>query len=295
MLLEKKRITDGQTGFLLAVPALIVFCGIILYPFLSSIGISFTDKSLLRTQVNFVGAENYVSLFTDPMFPLVLKNTLVFVIGATFFPFALGLIWAIVLNVGFRGSEFLRGVTLVNWIIPGVAIGFLWMWIFHGEYGVLNGILKALGIITQNINWLGHTHTAMVGVIVARTWQMLPWYMAFLLGGLQSVSQDQLEAARIDGAGNIRSFSQIVIPEMKDIIVLILILGVIGNLQHFDLIWVMTEGGPAGSTTTLSIEVYRNSFKYYDMAYAAAIGTVWAVLLGCFSFVYIRRIQGSGK
>ncbi|QQO09619.1 carbohydrate ABC transporter permease [Breznakiella homolactica] len=292
---KRKGISDGQTGLLLALPAIAVFCAIILYPFINSVGMSFTNKSLLSPSVAFVGLQNYIQLFTDTNFFGVLKNTLVFVLAATLLPFALGFVWAIILNMKFRGSELLRGITLVNWIIPGVAIGFLWMWIFHGEYGVFNGILKMTGLINENINWLGQTKTAMGVVVIARTWQMLPWYMAFLLGGLQGISGDQLEAVRMDGAGNIRSFMYIVLPEMKGIISLVLILGTIGNLQHFDLIWVMTEGGPARATTTLSIEVYRNAFKYYNMGFAAAVGTVWAILLGCFSFVYVKRVQEGGK
>jgi multiple sugar transport system permease protein len=297
MAAEKKRkgISQGQTGFLLALPALAVFAAIILYPFLNSLAMSFTDNSLLSQVTKFIGFENFKRLFTDAGFLLILKNTVVFVLGATLLPFALGFIWAIILNTKFRGSELLRGITLVNWIIPGVAIGFLWMWIFHGEYGVLNSLLKLSGITRENINWLGSTKTAMGVVVIARTWQMLPWYMAFLLGGLQGISMDQLEAVRMDGAGNIRSFFHIILPEMKGIISLVLILGTIGNLQHFDLFWVMTEGGPARATTTLSIEVYRNSFKYYNMGFAAAVGTIWAILLGCFSFVYVRRVQEGEK
>jgi multiple sugar transport system permease protein len=106
---------------------------------------------------------------------------------------------------------------------------------------------------------------------------------------------DQMEAVRMDGAGNLRAFWHIVLPEMKGIISLVLILGTISNLQHFDLIWVMTEGGPARATTTFSIEVYRNSFKYYNMGFAASVGIVWAVLLGCFSMVYVRRVQEGEK
>jgi multiple sugar transport system permease protein len=285
----KKRISPGQTGLLLALPAVTVFCVIILYPFINSVVMSFTNKSLLLPASVFIGFENYLQLFRDINFPGVLKNTAVFVIAATLLPFTLGFIWAIILNTKFRFSELLRGITLVNWIIPGVAIGFLWMWIFHGEYGVFNGILKLLG--GGGVNWLGSSKTAMLAVVIARTWQMLPWYMAFLLGGLQGISTDQLEAARMDGAGNLRAFFYIILPEMKGIISLVLILGTIGSLQHFDLIWVMTEGGPARATTTFSIEVYRNAFKYYNMGFAAAVGTVWAILLGCFSFVYLRRTQ----
>ena len=181
------RLTDTQTGILLVIPGLAVFIAVILYPFISAIAMSFTDRSLLNPNSSFVGLDNYIKVFSDPYFFQTVWTTIIFVVFATLIPFTLGLIWAIVLNQGFRGSEFLRGVTLVNWIIPGTAIGFLWSWIFNGQYGILNGLLSALGIIDENISFLGQPASALICVIIARSWQMLPWYMAFLLGGLQGV------------------------------------------------------------------------------------------------------------
>lgn len=290
---RQHRLTDGQVGFLLVVPGLAIFAGIILYPFISAIMMSFTDRSMLNPVYGFVGLKNYQKVFADPYFIKTLITTLVFVLFATILPFTLGFIWAILLNQGFRGSEFLRGVTLVNWIIPGTAIGFLWSWIFNGQYGVLNGILEGLGILEEGIPWLGQTSTALLCVIIARTWQMLPWYMAFLLGGLQGVSMDQIEAGRVDGANNWQIFWYMVLPSMKTIAILVLILGAVGNLQHFDLPWTMVQGGPARATTTLSIEVYTTAFKNWNMGKAATIGTIWAVLLALFSFVYLRQVNES--
>ena len=149
--------------------------------------------------------------------------------------------------------------------------------------------MKALGILETGIPWLGQTNTALLCVIIARTWQMLPWYMAFLLGGLQSVSLDQIEAAHIDGANNWMTFWHIILPGMKQTAVLVFILGLIGNLQHFDLPWTMAQGGPARATTTLSIEVYTTAFKNWNMGKAATVGTIWAILLAIFSIVYLRQ------
>lgn len=286
-------LTDRQVGFLLVTPGLAVFITVIMYPFISAIMMSFTNRSLLSPAYENVGFQNYIKLFRDPYFFKTLLTTLLFVLGATVLPFTLGLIWAIVLNEKFKASEFLRGVTLVNWIIPGTAIGFLWSWIFNGQYGVLNGILLKLGIIDEGISFLGQSSTALICVIIARTWQMLPWYMAFLLGGLQSVPMDRIEAARIDGADNWQVFWKIVIPSMKDIAFLVLALGAIGNLQHFDLPWTMTQGGPARATTTLSIEVYKTAFKNWKLGAAATVGTVWALLLMIFSFVYLKQVNES--
>ena len=286
-------LTDRQVGFLLVTPGLAVFIAVIMYPFISAIIMSFTNRSLLSPVHENVGFQNYIKLFKDPYFFKTLLTTLLFVLGSTILPFTLGLIWAVVLNEKFKASEFLRGVTLVNWIIPGTAIGFLWSWIFNGQYGVLNGLLLKLGLIDEGISFLGQSSTALISVIIARTWQMLPWYMAFLLGGLQSVPMDRIEAARIDGANNWQVFCKIVIPSMKDIAFLVLALGAIGNLQHFDLPWTMTQGGPARATTTLSIEVYKTAFKNWKLGAAATVGTVWALLLMIFSFVYLKQVNES--
>ena len=284
-----RGLTDSQMGFLLIVPGLAVFLAIILYPFVDAVITSFSDRSLIYPDYKFVAFANYAKVFKDPYFGKTLITTLLFVLGSTVLPYTLGMIWAIDLNQGFKGAEFLRGVTLVNWIIPGTAIGFLWSWIFNGQYGILNSILKALGILETGIPWLGQTNTALLCVIIARTWQMLPWYMAFLLGGLQSVSLDQIEAAHIDGANNWTTFWHIILPGMKQTAVLVFILGLIGNLQHFDLPWTMAQGGPARATTTLSIEVYTTAFKNWNMGKAATVGTIWAILLAIFSIVYLRQ------
>lgn len=287
------RLTDRQVGFLLVVPGLAVFAAIILYPFVDAVLMSFTDRSLLYPDYDWVWLENYVKVFKDPYFLPTLGTTALFVVLATLIPFVLGFIWAILLNQGFKGSELLRGLTLVNWIVPGIAIGFLWSWIFNGQYGVLNGLLTNLGILDKGVSWMGQTQTALLCVVIARSWQMLPWYMAFLLGGLQGVSTDQIEAARIDGAGNWQTFLHVVLSQMRSIVTLALALGTSGNLQHFDLPWTMTEGGPARATTTLSIEVYTTAFKNWDMGKAATVGTIWALLLACFSFVYLRQVNES--
>jgi multiple sugar transport system permease protein len=287
------KLTDGQVGILLILPGLAVFATIILYPFIDAIRMSFTDQTMLSSTSNFVGFANYAKVLGDPYFPKTILTTALFVLFSTLVPFLLGFIWAIILNQGFKGAEFLRGVTLVNWIIPGVAIGFLWTWIFNGQYGILNSMLMNLGIVSKGISWLGSTNTALVCVIVARSWQMLPWYMAFLLGGLQGVPLEQLEAARIDGANNLIAFFRIILPSMKTITGLVIVLGAIGNLQHFDIPWTMVQGGPARATTTLSIEVYTTAFKNWNMGKAATVGTIWALLLACFSFVYLRRINES--
>jgi multiple sugar transport system permease protein len=289
--LKRRRISfsDGAVGIILILPALAIFLSIILYPFVNSVFMSFTNKTLMNPDYAVVGLRNYQKVFADPTFVRTLKNTGVFVFFSTLLPFVLGMIWAVILNKKFRGAGFLRAVTLVDWIIPGASISFLWSFIFDANHGLINEILKSLGVISTNINFLGQSGTAMGVVIIARTWQMLPWYMAFLTGGLQGIEFDQIEAARIDGADNLQVFRYIVLPGMSSIISIVLVLGIIGNLQHFDIPKVLTAGGPAGATTIFSISVYRQAFESYKVGMAATIGTIWAILLAAFSFLYTRR------
>lgn len=149
------------------------------------------------------------------------------------------------------------------------------------------------GLIQKGVPWLGQTTTALLCVIISRAWQMLPWYMAFLLGGLQGVSHEQVEAARIDGANNIQVFRHVVLPGMRQIVNIVLVLGAIGNLQHFDIPWTMTQGGPARATMTFSLEVYTTAFKNWKIGTAATIGTIWAILLLVFNIVYLKQVEES--
>jgi multiple sugar transport system permease protein len=287
------RSTRNQTlmGWLLLLPAMAIFALMIFYPFVNSIFISFTNKNLLYAKTDFIGFENYSKLFADPNTLVLIWTTVKFVLFSTLMPFTIGLIWALLMNQKFNGSEFVRGLTLVNWIIPGIAIGFLWSWIFNGDYGILNALLAKLGLIEKNVIWFGGRQTSMLAVVTARTWQMFPWYMAFIMGGLQGVSNDQCEAARIDGVNNLQMFRHVIIPAIKPVLILILLLGTIGNLQHFDLINVMTGGGPERATSTFATEVYKKAFKEYTLGRAASLGVIWAMMLSLFSIFYLKRIK----
>lgn len=231
-------LTESQFGFLLVVPAIAVFAVVMLYPFISSIVMSFTNRSLLLPGQSFTGLYNYRDLLADPNFLGVFYNTIVFVVAGTFFPFVLGLIWSIVLQQGFKGSAFLRSLTLVNWVLPGTAIGFLWMWVFQGNYGIVNGMLTSLGLTDQHINWLGSTEYAMLVITIAATWKGIPWFMAFLFGGLLSIPREHIEAARIDGAGQWRILHTIILPLALPGLVSVMIYGFVWSWN--DLLYSLT-------------------------------------------------------
>ena len=287
---QKNRISQGlsdsQIGVILVLPALILFAVVIMYPLLNSMYIGLLDKSLIWGGNDFVGLKN-IQKVLDRDFIDLLSTTLSFTIGATALPFILGFVVALLLNVPIKGIGFLRGIFLLPWLIPTVVVSFLWMWIFNANYGVINGILRNLGLISENINFLGNQSTAMSAVVIAKSWNTFPWIAIMILAGLQTIPAELYEAASIDGAGKLQQFWSITIPQLRGVITTVVLLSFIWNFQHFETLYVMTSGGPAGSTTTFSVAVYQEAFEAFDLGMAGAIGLLWMALLSVIVAVYL--------
>jgi multiple sugar transport system permease protein len=270
----------------LLLPGIVLLCAVVLYPLIRSLISAFFDENLLYPGMTFVGLQNIIGVLTTEFGPL-LTQTLIFTVGATVAPFVIGLALALVLNQTFRGQRFLRGAFLIPWLIPGVVVSFLWMWIFDANYGVLNGILLSIGAIDSPIAWLFQTDTARVALIVAKTWNTFPWIMVMLLAALQTVPAELHEAAAMDGAGTVRRFFTVTWPHIRGVAGLVVLLEFIWNFQHFDTIFVLTGGGPAGTTNTFATEVYDTAFKGYDLGHAGALGILWMALLTVLVVVYV--------
>lgn len=287
-------LSSGAFAVLLTLPALAIFVGIVLYPLIASLSASLFEQSLVLPGREFVGLENFRSVLDGDLFR-VLQNTIVFTIGATVLPFSIGLALALALNQKVRGSSALRGLFLLPWVIPTVVASFVWLWLLDANYGVLNGFLLQLGLIDENVVWLGQPATAMWAVIVTKTWASFPWIMVMLLAGLQSVPVDQREAAEVDGAGAIRRFFAVTLPHLKGVIGIVVLLEVIWNLHHFDIIYVLTGGGPAGATSTFAVGVYKTAFEGFDIGRAGAMGVFWMILLSLLVFVYLRWFEKGAR
>lgn len=281
------KLGDGAFALLLTLPGFALLCAVVVYPLVSALVSAFFEESLLYPGRTFVGLENIREVLSGEFLEL-LGQTLVFTVGTTLVPFVLGFGLALALNTRIRGAKALRGLMLIPWLVPGVVVSFLWMWIFNANYGVLNALLQGLGIIDAPEAWLAHPNTAMAAVIVAKTWQSFPWMMVMLLAGLQTVPPELYEAAEVDGAGVVRRFTAITVPHLRGIIGLVILLEFIWNFQHFDIIYVLTGGGPAGSTHTFATAVYDTAFRGFDLGRAGALGLLWMLLLGILVVVYIR-------
>ena len=280
------RLSDSQVGMLLVLPALVLFVLVIMYPLVNSMYIGLLDKSLIWPGQEFVGFEN-VQKVLDRDFVDLLQTTLTFTVGSTVLPFVIGFVVALLLNVPVRGIGLLRGLFLLPWLIPAVVVSFLWMWIFNANYGVINGILRNMGLISENINFLGQQSTAMWAVVIAKSWNTFPWIAIMVLAGLQTIPAELYEAASIDGAGRIQQFWNITVPQLRGVITTVVLLSFIWNFQHFETLYVMTSGGPAGSTTTFSVAVYQEAFEAFDLGMAGAIGLLWMALLSVIVGIYL--------
>lgn len=289
-----RRLSDGMFALLLTAPGLALLAAVVVYPLITALITAFYKQSLVEPGREFVGFQNIVDVLTGEFFPL-LTQTLVFTLGTTIAPFVIGFGLALALNTRIRGAKVLRGLMLIPWLIPGVVVSFLWMWIFNANYGVLNAALETVGLIDSPQAWLANPTTAMIAVIVAKTWQSFPWMMVMLLAGLQTVPVELHEAAEIDGAGTIRRFFSITVPQMSGIIGLVILLEFIWNFQHFDIIYVLTGGGPAGSTQTFATAVYETAFDGFDLGHAGAIGLLWMILLMALVVVYVRLSEKGEK
>lgn len=291
---KPRRLSDGMFALLLTAPGLALLAAVVVYPLITALITAFFKQSLVEPGREFVSFQNIVDILTGDFFPL-LQQTLVFTIGTTVAPFVVGFGLALALNSRIRGAKVMRGLMLIPWLIPGVVVSFLWMWIFNANYGVLNAVLQGIGLIDEPQAWLANPTTAMVAVIVAKTWQSFPWMMVMLLAGLQTVPIELHEAAEIDGAGTIRRFFSITVPQMRGIIGLVLLLEFIWNFQHFDIIYVLTGGGPAGSTQTFATAVYETAFDGFDLGHAGALGLLWMILLMGLVVVYVRMSEKGEK
>ena len=248
----------------------------------------FTLGSLVRP---FAGITNYVAVVQQPEFWLVTKNTLIFVFGSMAGQFVLGFALALFFAQNFPGASTIRGLFLVSWVMPGLVVGGIWSLILAGDYGVLNTILRGLGITQGTIFWKSDPNFSLYAVVIANIWLGLAFNMLLLSVGLAAIPRDLYEAAELDGANAFQRFYTITLPMMRSTIGAVLSLGLIGTLQQFDLFPALTEGGPANTSTVAGYWAWQMSFQLYDFAKGATISVMMFVLVLFASVVYVRSTR----
>jgi multiple sugar transport system permease protein len=276
-MIDKKQQT---TAWLLIIPALLVMSLVFVYPIARAFWLSLFAQNLgTQLQPVFSGFANYGRMFGDGRFWQSMGNTSIFTIFSVTLELLLGMAVALVLNQSFRCRGIVRTIAIIPWALPTAVMGLAWAWIFNDRYGVVNDILMQLGLIKQGINWLGEPTWAMVALVVADVWKTTPFIAIILLAGLQTIPADLYEAHSIDGAKPWQSFWQITLPLIAPQIAIALLFRFAQAFGVFDLVQVMTGGGPAGSTETVSIYIYTTVMRYLDFGYGAALVVVTFLLL----------------
>jgi ABC-type sugar transport system permease subunit len=277
----------------LLLPALAVLGLVIFWPVVQAALLSLKDATLLTaTNAPFAGMENFAKIPGDPVFRAAVVNTLVLTAVSIAGSLVLGMALALVLNESIPGKGFFRGLALIPWVVPGVVVSLLFLYMFNSQVGVIDWALVRLGITDGMVDWFGSTKNALWAVAIANIWNQTPFYMLMILAGLQTVPQDEYEAAKIDGANAVQRFRYVTLPNIRVVLTIVIALQVIYNFNNFDLIWATTQGGPINATTTLSVYVYRTGFVGLDIGYAAAIGVVMLAALLLFSVFYVRAMEG---
>ena len=271
---------ERTTGWLMLIPALLILSLVFVYPIVRAFWLSLFAENLgTQLQPVFTGLGNYQRMLGDGRFWQSLGNTTIFTVVSVGLELILGLGVALVLNKSFFGRGAVRTIAIIPWALPTAVMGLAWAWIFNDQYGVVNDILRRLGLIDTGINWLGTPTLAMIALIVADVWKTTPFIGIILLAGLQSIPEDLYEAHRMDGATPWQSFYQITLPLLMPQILIALLFRFAQSFGIFDLVQVMTGGGPAGSTETVSIYIYSTVMRYLDFGYGAALVVVTFLLL----------------
>ncbi|MFN6463538.1 MAG: carbohydrate ABC transporter permease [Nostoc sp. DedVER02] len=274
------RSREQRTAWILLTPALLLLLFVFAYPILRAFWLSVFTRNLgTELQPVFSGLDNYVRMAGDGRFWQSLWATTVFTTASVLSELLLGLLVALVLNQAFFGRGIVRTIAILPWALPTALIGLAWSWIFNDQFGVVNDILRRLGLITTGINWLGDPTLAMGAAIFADVWKTTPFISILLLAGLQSISADLYEAYSVDGANPWQSFRNITLPLLLPQILIAVLFRFAQAFGIFDLIAVMTGGGPGGATEVVSLYIYSTVMRYLDFGYGAALVVVTFLIL----------------
>ncbi len=262
----------SRTAYLFIAPAMIYAMVFVLLPIAGVVFLSGTDYNILRGSPAWIGLRNYVELVKDQRFLVSFRNTLVFMAGVIPSGIVLSLLLAVGINMKMKGRGVFRSIYYLPQVTSFVAVGVVWHWIFEPRYGLANLILRSLGL--SGLRWLSDPSTALFSLMVVHVWKFLGYKMVIFLAGLQSIPESLYEASAIDGAGKVRQFVSITVPMLKPILFYVFATGCIGGFQVFDLIYVMTQGGPLNSTTTVVHQIFLNAFEYFNLGRASAMSLV---------------------
>jgi multiple sugar transport system permease protein len=286
------------SDYLYVLPALIIMGIVILYPLIKVIWLSFHFTSVYYPERGdqFVGLDNYRDAVNDEHFGLVVRNTFVWTFFSTIFSLALGMVAAILLSRPIRFRGFFRSVLFIPYVISAVTAAFVWKWMYHADAGVISGLLIDLHLIKTPIKFIDSTRLVMPSLIVANVWKEFPFAMIMLLAGIQTIPDQLYNAAKIDGAGRWRRFTDITIPQLMPVLTITSILLIIANINAFTFVWILTGGGPAYHSQIFITHVYSVAFvgsSHFELA--SALGVMVVIAMMIFAVFYVRLLTREAR
>jgi multiple sugar transport system permease protein len=282
---------DRWTPWLYVLPAVLVLAAVMGFPIARALLMSFqrfTLTELVSGNTPFVGLDNYTKALADPNFRAALMNSLVFTVASVGLQFTIGFGLALLFSRGFPASNAFRGLMLTGWQIPVVVTGTLFLWMFNVDYGVVNYILQSLHVISEPVGWTVDAGAALPAVIIANVWLGIPFNLIMLSAAMAGLPSDVYEAATVDGASGWQKIRHLTVPLLRPAILAVLMLGFIYTLRVFDLIWIMTKGGPGNATEVLPTFAYRLAFVHLDFGESAAVAVFILLILFAAALAYLR-------
>jgi ABC-type sugar transport system permease subunit len=277
-----------QQGILLILPALIVMGVFTVYPLLEGIRIAFTNKHFLKEGVEFVGLQNFIRLLSDDIFWLSMYHSVTLTVAVVFLQFVFGLILAWAMSQKLPGMSWFKSVIMASWVIPVAATVILFKFMAQPDIGLINIILKAIGLEELNRYWLGDPDVALAFIMLLHLWRNVPFYGVAFLAAMQAIPKSYYEAAEMDGAGAWSRFWYITLPGIRSMVIVMVTIHVLWTFNNFDFVYLATGGGPVNATDVLPVYVYRQCWNSYTIGYGASIGTVMLLLLMLYFIAFIK-------
>ena len=280
-------------AWLLMLPLLAVMVAVVGWPLVDTVNLSFTDARLIGTAGHYVGLANYEKTLTGSPFRSALETTAIFALSSVAIEIILGVVAALLLDQRFFGRTLLRALMILPWALPTIVNGTLWRLIYNPEYGALNSLLTQVGLLNSYRSWLGEPTPALISLIVADAWKNFPLVALISLAALQAVPREVKAAAIVDGAGPWARFRFVIMPYLAGPLMVALVLRTIEAFKVFDIVWIMTRGGPADTTRSLSILVYQEAFSFQRAGSGASIALIVTLIITLLAAFYISLMQRS--
>jgi len=283
---------EGVLGYVLLLPALLVLAAFIGYPFVTSLWLAVTDQSVSTSVANFVGLDNFTDELRSQIFLQTVRNSFVYTAVTVVIKLVLGIALAVLMNQSFRLKNFARAALLLPWIVPTALSAIAWLWLFDATFSVFNWAIVRTGLADRGINWLGEGGWAMTAIIIANVWRGTPFFAITILAGLQTVERELLDAAAVDGAGAWQRFWRITLPLVRPVLLIVLLFSIIWTISDFQLVYVLTRGGPTNSTHLFGTLAYDVAVRAGQLSQGAAISLyMFPVLIVCVValLLYLRR------